>query len=400
MKKIKEKVAASLTVYGIADMTPKGRRAICAWLCNLAADIQAEPKAFNKTFRARYMYAAKLMLVTCLYFALGCPVRADLTSPRVVNALDYGPPTYATLSNVLYRIGTDETILGISGGDWDLTQRITIPSNIALFVDAGSSLNFNHGDGVTSCVNARMVSGPWEIFTGGVDPQVACTGSATMVYRWEQWGSTNRYRIGDGRVTSQNFGWQTDWSTNVTNSCLIHWPNLDTNTLDDTTLSQVTSVFNTVWGNSITGIPEMKIALVLTNNQAMVSGTATNYLGMYRIHWGTNTHLFPAYDAGTELRFVPDAGKNYKLHFQSMLDGLGDTTDDMDYWWKIYKNGTDLQAFQWQGNQDRGGVASATFALVVTNAAAGDYWWFQSKVDNAAAVISNHLTQIWVEEVR
>jgi len=54
-----DKVAASLTVYRIADMTPKGRKAICSWLRKLAADIQKEPESFAKMFRARYLYNAQ-----------------------------------------------------------------------------------------------------------------------------------------------------------------------------------------------------------------------------------------------------------------------------------------------------------------------------------------------------
>lgn len=51
-----QKVAASLTVYGIPDMTAKGRTDIAVWLQHLAADFRREPESFSKTFRARYMY--------------------------------------------------------------------------------------------------------------------------------------------------------------------------------------------------------------------------------------------------------------------------------------------------------------------------------------------------------
>lgn len=57
MKRKGYKVAASVTVYRISDMTKKGRREICAWLYKLADDIQAEPDSFAKTFRARYHYS-------------------------------------------------------------------------------------------------------------------------------------------------------------------------------------------------------------------------------------------------------------------------------------------------------------------------------------------------------
>lgn len=52
------KVAASVTVYGVPDMTDKGRKDVCDWLRKLARDIQREPNALAKKFRARYLYPA------------------------------------------------------------------------------------------------------------------------------------------------------------------------------------------------------------------------------------------------------------------------------------------------------------------------------------------------------
>lgn len=52
----KVRVAASVVVHQIPNMTEKGRRIICQWLRKLAKDIQNEPDAFAKTFRARYFY--------------------------------------------------------------------------------------------------------------------------------------------------------------------------------------------------------------------------------------------------------------------------------------------------------------------------------------------------------
>ena len=57
-KRDKQAVAASVTVYLVGDMTAKGRKAVCGWLRKLADDLQNEPEAFAKTFRARYLYSA------------------------------------------------------------------------------------------------------------------------------------------------------------------------------------------------------------------------------------------------------------------------------------------------------------------------------------------------------
>lgn len=51
-----EKVAATLTVHRVADMTKKGRKEVSNWLRRLADDIQEHPESFAKTFRARYLY--------------------------------------------------------------------------------------------------------------------------------------------------------------------------------------------------------------------------------------------------------------------------------------------------------------------------------------------------------
>lgn len=62
MKKQGDKVAASLTVYQVADMTDKGRKEVCDWLRKLARDLQREPETFAKTFRARYLYPANSVI--------------------------------------------------------------------------------------------------------------------------------------------------------------------------------------------------------------------------------------------------------------------------------------------------------------------------------------------------
>lgn len=57
--KTKDKVAASLLVRDIPNMTEKGRKAICNWLRRQATNIQLAPSAYGKTFRARYLYSVR-----------------------------------------------------------------------------------------------------------------------------------------------------------------------------------------------------------------------------------------------------------------------------------------------------------------------------------------------------
>ena len=39
MNETKDRVAASLTIYRVADMTAKGRKAVCKWLRKVADDL-------------------------------------------------------------------------------------------------------------------------------------------------------------------------------------------------------------------------------------------------------------------------------------------------------------------------------------------------------------------------
>jgi hypothetical protein len=55
----KVKVAASITIYDIPNMTKRGRLKIVDWLRNIANDIAVVPQMFDKRFRARYVYLPK-----------------------------------------------------------------------------------------------------------------------------------------------------------------------------------------------------------------------------------------------------------------------------------------------------------------------------------------------------
>jgi hypothetical protein len=59
MRNTDYKVVASVMVRGVADMTPKQRKAIVAWLRKLAIELQRRPGEFAKTFRAHYLSIAK-----------------------------------------------------------------------------------------------------------------------------------------------------------------------------------------------------------------------------------------------------------------------------------------------------------------------------------------------------
>lgn len=82
MKNQGDKVAASVTVYRVGDMTTRGRKAVCGWLRKLADDLQNEPEAFAKTFSARYLYPANIVLAVTYS---GTPRRFILLSRQFVS---------------------------------------------------------------------------------------------------------------------------------------------------------------------------------------------------------------------------------------------------------------------------------------------------------------------------
>jgi hypothetical protein len=56
---MKTKSAAILTIHNAADMTPKGRKQIIAWLKNQIANVEQYHSQMSKRFTARYIYSAK-----------------------------------------------------------------------------------------------------------------------------------------------------------------------------------------------------------------------------------------------------------------------------------------------------------------------------------------------------
>ena len=53
------KSAAIVTVHRAPDMTPRGRKAIAAWLRRQARCLESHGRQFSGRFTARYLYATK-----------------------------------------------------------------------------------------------------------------------------------------------------------------------------------------------------------------------------------------------------------------------------------------------------------------------------------------------------
>lgn len=57
--KLEEKAIATLTIHGVPDMTPKGRRMIAEWLQHQANQIQDEGTKYSKRFTSKYLTLRK-----------------------------------------------------------------------------------------------------------------------------------------------------------------------------------------------------------------------------------------------------------------------------------------------------------------------------------------------------
>jgi hypothetical protein len=58
-KSVKVATAAIVTIIEAQDMSPRGRKAVAAWLLRTAHDLVRHGKDYSKRFVARYQYDAE-----------------------------------------------------------------------------------------------------------------------------------------------------------------------------------------------------------------------------------------------------------------------------------------------------------------------------------------------------
>lgn len=108
-------------------------------------------------------------------------------------ARDYGDRTGTTLTNVISQIGAREARVIIDGGQWSISNNVTIPTNITIEVTENSDFNVitNFNMNFQGC---PFVAEDYQCFSGNG----TATGTAEFIYRWPAWGDTNQFNIGDG----------------------------------------------------------------------------------------------------------------------------------------------------------------------------------------------------------
>lgn len=127
--------------------------------------------------------------------------------PGVIFANDRGERNSLTISNILTLVGTSERTLVLDGGDWAITNSMTIPTNINLTVLNGSALSIATNKVLT--VRGGFTAGDYLVFKG----PGTVAGPATYLYRHPEWGSTSRYNLGTAHLPGtnwQDFAWLFD----------------------------------------------------------------------------------------------------------------------------------------------------------------------------------------------
>ncbi|NCU40142.1 hypothetical protein EOL73_00095 [Candidatus Saccharibacteria bacterium] len=103
---------------------------------------------------------AIFFLASLQSFAIG-----NIKSDEVF-ARSFGSPSQATLEKALTAIGSAEKTLVVDGGEWEITDDVTVPENITLDVRRGSMLDID--DDITVTINGEIDAGRWQIFDGNI----------------------------------------------------------------------------------------------------------------------------------------------------------------------------------------------------------------------------------------
>ena len=115
-----------------------------------------------------------------------------------IYALGYGGKTDVALNAVLTAVGSDRRTIVISGGEWTISDDVTVPTNVTLEVTGDSYFNIANGEVLT--INGTLDAEPTVLFTGSG----TAAGSATFLWRASVWGDTNQYNIGSGIISIGN----------------------------------------------------------------------------------------------------------------------------------------------------------------------------------------------------
>lgn len=238
--------------------------------------------------------AIRSFVAAFLFAVSSSPAQQLGRLPGVVFASDRGPREAATLNEVISAAGTRNITIVLDGGSWGCSEAVSFPSTIALVILPGAKLNVFAGTVVT--INGPLLAGDYEIFEG--DGYVV--GPAMFGYRYESWGATNKFDVGEGEIVDVNIGMDDpleldldQWYTNTV-PCGGYLTAYAGNTNDGTTALSVLVVpssamtpTTTVAKASSTGVVSVNAAVPYGYLYKVVSSNATQgafayYTGLHQ----------------------------------------------------------------------------------------------------------------------
>ena len=179
--------------------------------------------------RLRILITAGLGLITAVMLAFGGPNDMPSTLIAASQYGDHSTTNYRTtevLQTLTNGINTRLCTVIIDDGPWTISEDLTFPTNIALWVLPEA--RFHILTNKTLTINGDLWATHNRVFSG---PGTAA-GSARFFYRIPAWGDVTQYAIGDGDIKAA-----------ITNA----YPDIDTNATDDAIWATTTNwVYNFV----------------------------------------------------------------------------------------------------------------------------------------------------------
>jgi hypothetical protein len=261
----------------------------------------------------------------CLAADLYHPVSSDII------ASSYGSRNGVTLTNIVAQVGTRRVNLILDGGQWNIENNVTFPSNVTVTVSPGCPMAVTNAVTVTF-QNNDLICGHWPAFTTLGTTTGTVTGTANFLYRIEQWGATNIYNIGYGDLS--NIITTANLKTNV--DLLFNFPSDWVRTSISNTFATNTtqSLWDLIVRRNATVASNLVVNGTLTVNGVPISGTSSNTTAYNLQYDGTNspnylTHFmgYPklAIDLSQVASVKIDGTAISNNSFYSVIDGDLDT---------------------------------------------------------------------------
>lgn len=144
--------------------------------------------------------ATACAVVSILCTAVHAEHRTHQANIVYLSAFDTGRNA-TTITNQIARAGARNVHFVADGGYFSILKDITWPTNVTIEVIEGSHFDFSGGSATMTFQGNQFIAGDYLCFTGATG---VATGNARFPYRYDAWGDTNRYFLGNGPLASQD----------------------------------------------------------------------------------------------------------------------------------------------------------------------------------------------------